>query len=62
MDAVGCCVGLRSIRIQNITRELNNEKIDIIQWHSDPAVFIANALSPASAVKVEVNEEKRVPM
>lgn len=58
MDAVGCCVGLRSIRIQNITRELNNEKIDIVQWHSDPAIFIANALSPASAVKVEVNAEE----
>ncbi len=59
VDAVGCCVGLRSIRIQNISRELNGEKIDIVQWHPDPAVFIANALSPASIVRVEINEEEK---
>ena len=57
VDAVGCCVGLRSIRIQNICKELDGEKIDIVQWHPDPAVFIANALSPASIVRVEINEE-----
>jgi len=57
VDAVGCCLGLRSIRIQNIIKELNGEKIDVIQWHSDPAVFIASALSPASVVKVEMDEE-----
>jgi len=59
VDAIGCCVGLRSIRIQNVTKELNEEKIDIIQWHSDPAVFIANALSPATVVKVEINGEEK---
>jgi transcription antitermination factor NusA-like protein len=59
VDAVGCCVGLRSIRIQNISKELDGEKIDIVQWHPDPAVFIANALSPASIVRVETNEEER---
>ncbi len=59
VDAVGCCLGLRSIRIQNIIKELNGEKIDVIQWHPDPAVFIASALSPASVVKVEVGEEER---
>ncbi len=57
VDAVGCCVGLRSIRIQNISKELDGEKIDIVQWHPDSAVFIANALSPASIVRVEINEE-----
>jgi N utilization substance protein A len=57
VDAVGCCVGLRSIRIQNISKELDGEKIDIVQWHPDPAVFIANALSPASIVRVEINGE-----
>jgi N utilization substance protein A len=57
VDAIGCCVGLRSIRIQNISKELDGEKIDIVQWHPDPAVFIANALSPASIVRVEINEE-----
>ncbi|MBL7119468.1 MAG: hypothetical protein ISS53_02140, partial [Dehalococcoidia bacterium] len=59
VDAVGCCLGLRSIRIQNIIKELNGEKIDIIQWHPDPAVFIASALSPAPVVKVEVGEEEK---
>lgn len=59
VDAVGCCVGLRGIRIQNITKELNGEKIDIVQWHPDPAVFIANALSPAPVMSVEINEEER---
>ncbi len=59
VDAIGCCVGLRSIRIQNITKELNDEKIDIVQWHPDPAVYIANALSPAPVVKVEINEEEK---
>jgi len=59
VDAVGCCVGLRSIRIQNVSKELDGEKIDIIQWHPSPAVFIANALSPASIVRVETNEEER---
>jgi len=42
VDAVGSCVGLRGIRIQNIVNELNGEKIDIVEWHSDLATFIAN--------------------
>ncbi len=60
VDPVGCCVGLRSIRIQNITKELNGERIDIVQWDPDPAVFIANALSPSSVAEVEINEEEKV--
>jgi transcription termination/antitermination protein NusA len=59
VDAVGSCLGLRSIRMQNITKELGGEKIDIIQWHPDPAVFIGNALSPASIVKVEINGNEK---
>lgn len=59
VDAIGCCLGLRSIRIQNIIKELNGEKIDIIQWDPDPAVFIGSALSPASVVKVEVQPEEK---
>jgi len=59
VDAVGCCLGLRSIRIQNIIRELNGEKIDVIQWHPDPAVFIASALSPAAVIRVDVGEEEK---
>lgn len=59
VDAVGSCLGLRSIRIQNITKELGGEKIDVIQWHPDPAAFIGNALSPASIVKVEINGDEK---
>ena len=53
IDPVGCCVGLRGIRIQNIASELNGEKIDVINWSPDPVVFIAKALSPARVVSVE---------
>jgi N utilization substance protein A len=59
IDPVGCCVGLRGIRIQNIVSELNGEKIDVVMWNSDPAVFIASALSPAHIVSVELNEEEQ---
>src|SRR5205823_4370259 len=47
VDPVGACVGLRGIRIQNIVRELNDEKIDVVSWHPDETIFVANALSPA---------------
>ncbi len=59
VDAVGSCVGLRGIRIQNIVNELNGEKIDIVEWHPDQATLIANALSPAQVTTVELNEEER---
>lgn len=57
IDPVGCCVGLRGIRIQNIVNELNGEKLDVVQWDADPAIFIANALSPAKVVSVSLNEK-----
>ncbi len=60
VDSVGCCVGLRGIRIQNITRELNGEKVDVVQWSPAPEVFIANALSPAPVVKVGINAAGKV--
>jgi N utilization substance protein A len=60
IDPVGCCVGLRGIRIQNIVSELNGEKIDVVMWNDDPAVFIANALSPAHIVSVVLDEEEQV--
>jgi len=56
IDPVGCCVGLRGIRIQNIVNELNGEKIDVIEWVDSPSVLIANALSPAQVTNVELNE------
>jgi N utilization substance protein A len=59
IDPVGCCVGLRGIRIQNIVSELNGEKIDVISWSADPAVLITNALSPAQVVRVIINEGEK---
>ena len=59
IDPVGCCVGLRGIRIQNIVSELNGEKIDVISWSNDPAVLITNALSPAQVVRVIINETEK---
>jgi N utilization substance protein A len=58
VDAVGCCVGLRGIRIQNIVSELGGEKIDVVNWNPDPAIFIANALSPAQVLAVKVDEKR----
>ncbi len=56
IDPVGCCVGLRGIRIQNVVNELSGEKIDVVQWSDDPRIFIANALSPAQVLSVTLNE------
>ena len=60
LDPVGCCVGLRGIRIQNIVSELNGEKIDVVMWNADPAAFIASALSPAHIVGVQLNKADQV--
>jgi len=60
IDPVGCCVGLRGIRIQNIVNELNGEKIDVIQWSPDSATFITNALSPAQIVSVQLDQEAKI--
>ena len=56
VDPVGACVGQRGVRIQNVVNELNGEKIDVAQWHADPATFVANALRPATVLKVTVDE------
>ncbi len=58
VDAVGACVGLRGIRIQNVVNELLGEKIDVIEWDEDPVKFISNSLSPAVVDSVELNEEE----
>jgi N utilization substance protein A len=55
VDPVGSCVGLRGVRIQNIVNELHGEKIDVVEWNKEAAVFLANALSPAQVMKVELN-------
>ncbi|MCS6885273.1 MAG: transcription termination factor NusA [Acidobacteriota bacterium] len=56
VDPVGACVGMKGSRVQAIIRELRGEKIDIIQWSSDPVVFAANALSPAKVSRVQVTD------
>jgi N utilization substance protein A len=58
VDPVGSCLGPRSIRLQSIINELNGEKIDVIQWHPDPAVFIANALSPAQVTGIKTDQQR----
>jgi len=54
VDPVGACVGMKGSRVQSIIRELRGEKIDIIEWSEDPAIFAANGLSPAKVSKVTV--------
>ncbi len=58
VDPVGACVGFKGNRVRAIVDELCGEKIDIIVWDKDPEVFIKNSLSPAKALKVELNEEE----
>ncbi|HEX6122015.1 MAG TPA: transcription termination factor NusA [Ktedonobacterales bacterium] len=56
IDPIGACVGVRGTRINNIINELNGEKIDIILWSTEPAQFVANALSPVKPLHVELRE------
>ena len=60
IDAVGSCVGLNSNRINAVTSDLGDEKIDIIDWDPDPAVFIENALRPSPVISVEADEEAKI--
>lgn len=61
IDPVGSCVGQKGVRIQAVIAEFSGiEKIDIIQWTDDPKGYIANALSPAKNVRVEINEDEKV--
>ncbi len=59
IDPVGSCVGQRGTRIQNILNELKEEKIDIVEWSEDPVQFIASALSPATVLAVDIDEENK---
>ena len=57
IDPVGACVGMRGIRIQNIVKELHNEKIDVIEWNTDAEAFISKALSPARVTGVYLDDD-----
>lgn len=59
VDPVGACVGPKGQRVQNIVDELHDEKIDIVRWDEDPAIYIANALSPSKVISVSVWEEEK---
>jgi N utilization substance protein A len=60
LDPVGATVGQRGARVQAVVAELAGEKIDVIPWNDDPAVFVANALSPAQVIDVSIDEEHRI--
>ena len=57
IDPIGACVGMKGTRVQSIIRELHGEKIDIVQWNDDSAVFVVNALSPANINKVLMKDQ-----
>ncbi len=57
VDPVGACVGMRGVRIQSIVKELNDEKIDVIEWNPDQATFIAKSLSPARVTAVYLDDD-----
>ena len=57
VDPIGACVGPRGQRVNNIVEELRGEKVDIVKWSEDPAVYIAAALSPADVISVDIHEE-----
>jgi N utilization substance protein A len=58
IDPVGSCVGQKGVRVTTVMGELNGEKIDIIPWSPDPATYIVSAISPASVIDIEVNEDE----
>ena len=60
VDAIGACVGEKGIRINNITKELGGEKIDVVKYDKDIVTFIKNALSPAKEVDVHILDEKKI--
>lgn len=60
VDAVGSCVGVRGARVQAVIAELQGEKIDVVEWSSDPAAFVVNALTPSQVSKVIIDEEKHL--
>jgi N utilization substance protein A len=60
VDPVGSCVGQKGVRVQEVIKELNNEKIDIIQYTDDPKLYVEQALAPAENLQIEIDDKKRV--
>jgi N utilization substance protein A len=59
VDPVGACVGMRGSRIQTVTRELNEERVDIVLWDEDIATYVMNAMAPAEVLSIVVDEENK---
>jgi transcription termination/antitermination protein NusA len=59
VDPVGACVGMKGVRVQNVIQELRGEKIDIIPWSENPAIFVQSALAPAEISSVRIDENQR---
>ncbi len=59
VDPVGACVGHKGLRVQMIVNELRGEKIDVVRWSENPDEYIANALSPAKVIAVEIFEDEK---
>ena len=59
VDPIGACVGQNGVRVGSVVEELRGEKIDIVEWNEDPAVFIEHALSPSKVISVDVNVEEK---
>ncbi len=57
LDPVGACVGPKGSRVRMVVEGLRNERVDVIQWDEDPAVYVANALSPARVTRVDIDDE-----
>lgn len=57
IDPVGACVGMRGSRVQAVSNELDNERVDIVLWDENPAQFVINAMSPAEVESIVVDEE-----
>ena len=60
VDPVGSCVGQRGVRVQEVIKELNNEKIDIIPYSDDPVLFLRGALAPAESLQIQLNKEDKI--
>jgi N utilization substance protein A len=58
IDPIGSLVGQRGVRVSTVTSELSGEKLDIVEWNEDPALFIEEALSPAEVVSLELDERE----
>ena len=58
IDPIGSMVGQRGVRVSTVTSELSGEKIDIVEWNADPALFIEESLSPAEVISLELDEKQ----